>query len=88
MAHNVAICFQIADRGFIREGYKADLVLIDLNKNYTVERSNVLSKCGWSPFEGQQFNSVVTHTFVSGHLAYENGVFNESAKGERMLFNR
>lgn len=88
MAHNVAICFQIADRGFIREGYKADLVLVDLNKNYTVERSNVLSKCGWSPFEGQQFNSVVTHTFVSGHLAYENGVFNESAKGERMLFNR
>ncbi|WP_353139619.1 dihydroorotase [Pseudopedobacter sp.] len=88
MAHNVAICFQIADRGFIREGYKADLVLVDLNKNYTVERSNVLSKCGWSPFEGQKFNSVVTHTFVSGHLAYENGVFNESVKGERMLFNR
>lgn len=88
MAHNVAICFQIADRGFIREGYKADLVLVDLNKNYTVERSNVLSKCGWSPFEGQKFNSVITHTFVSGHLAYENGTFNESKQGERMLFNR
>ena len=88
MAHHVAICFEIKDRGFIREGYKADLVLVDLNKNYTVERSNVLSKCGWSPFEGQQFNSVITHTFVSGHLAYENGVFNESKKGERMLFNR
>ncbi len=88
MAHNVAICFQIADRGFIREGYKADLVLVDLNKNYTVERSNILSKCGWSPFEGQKFNSIVTHTFVSGHLAYENGAFNESVKGERMLFNR
>ena len=88
MAHHVAICFEIKDRGFIREGYKADLVLVDLNKNYTVERSNVLSKCGWSPFEGLQFNSVITHTFVSGHLAYENGVFNESKKGERMLFNR
>ncbi|ADY52267.1 amidohydrolase [Pseudopedobacter saltans DSM 12145] len=88
MAHNVAVCFQIADRGFIREGYKADLVLVDLNKDFTVERSNVLSKCGWSPFEGQRFNSIVTHTFVSGHLAYENGTFNESKKGERMLFNR
>lgn len=88
MAHNVAVCFQMKDRGFIREGYKADLVLVDLNKNYTVDRSNVLSKCGWSPFEGQKFNSVVTHTFVSGHLVYENGVFDESIKGERLLFNR
>ncbi|MFD1630668.1 dihydroorotase [Pseudopedobacter beijingensis] len=88
MAHNVTVCFQMKDRGFIREGYKADLVLVDLNKNYTVDKSNVLSKCGWSPFEGQKFNSVVTHTFVSGHLVYENGVFDESIKGERLLFNR
>jgi dihydroorotase len=87
-SHNLATCFQIKDRGFIREGYFADLALLDLNASYEVNRNNVLSKCGWSPFEGQTFNSKITHTFVSGHLAFENGVFNEEVKGERLSFER
>lgn len=88
MTHSVADCFQIKDRGYIREGYHADLVLVDLNAETIVESSNIYSKCGWSPFEGHHFGSKVTHTFVSGHLVYENGTFNESKKGERLLFNR
>lgn len=87
-AHNLAICFQIKERGFIREGYFADLVLVDLDSSYTVSKENILSKCGWSPFEGQKFNSQITHTFVSGHLAYENGKFDESKLGERLSFDR
>ena len=87
-AHNLAICFQIKDRGFIREGYFADLVLVDLKANYTVSKENILSKCGWSPFEGQKFNSQITHTFVSGHLAYADGKFDESKLGERLVFER
>jgi dihydroorotase len=87
-AHSLAICFQIEKRGFIREGYFADLVLVDLKDSYQVEKSNLLYKCGWSPFEGQTFHSKITHTFVSGHLAYENGVFNESKLGERLSFER
>ena len=87
-AHNVAICFQIKERGFIREGYFADLVLVDLNQSYTVTKENILAKCGWSPFEGQKFNSQITHTFVSGHLAFENGKFDESKLGERLSFDR
>lgn len=88
MAHAVADCFQIEKRGYIRKGYFADLVLVDLNDSYTVEKSNVLYKCGWSPFEGTTFHSVVTHTFVSGHLVYNNGAFNEEKKGERLTFER
>lgn len=88
MAHNVAICFQIKERGFIREGYWADLVLVDLNQQYQVNKQNLLYKCGWSPFEGQTFHSVITHTFVSGNLVFNNGVFNESVKGKRLLFKR
>lgn len=88
MAHAVADCFQIEKRGYIREGYFADLVLVDLNAPQTVEKSNLLYKCGWSPFEGQTFHSSVTHTFVSGHLAYDNGKFDESKKGERLTFER
>ncbi len=88
MTHSVADCFQIKDRGYIREGYWADLVLIDLNNKTEVSASNLYSKCGWSPFEGTAFNSKVTHTFVSGHLAYENGQFNETIKGKRLAFNR
>jgi dihydroorotase len=88
MSHNPAILFQVKDRGFIREGYHADLVIVDPNKPWHVEKSNILYKCGWSPFEGQQFTSQVTHTFVSGHLAYEQGHFDESRKGERLVFNR
>lgn len=86
MAHNPAICFSIQNRGFIREGYYADLVLADLRKPTPVSRESVLSKCGWSPFEGYSFGSSITHTLVSGHLAYERGVFNEAKMGERLLF--
>jgi len=88
MSHNPAILFEIRERGFIREGYFADLVLVDINKPWTVSKGNVLAKCGWSPFEGTTFKSAVTHTFVSGHLAYAGGIFDESRKGERLLFNR
>jgi dihydroorotase len=88
MAHNPAILFQIEKRGFIREGYYADLVLVDPARPWTVAKSNVLAKCGWSPFEGNTFQSSVTHTWVSGHLAYANGKINEQQMGERLLFNR
>ncbi|RKD18254.1 dihydroorotase [Pelobium manganitolerans] len=87
-SHSLATCFQIKDRGFVREGYFSDLVLVDLQSSYKVERDNVLSKCGWSPFEGQTFNSQITHTFVSGHLAYNKGVFDESVLGQRLSFER
>lgn len=87
MAHAVADCFRIEKRGYIREQYYADLVLVDLKKEYTVEPSNILSKCGWSPFEGQTFHSIITHTFVNGHLVYKNGVFDETKKGKRLHFS-
>ncbi|GAB4342419.1 MAG: dihydroorotase [Flammeovirgaceae bacterium] len=87
-SHNPSIIFKIAERGYIREGYWADLVLVDLNKPYKVEKSNILYKCGWSPFEGHTFSSTITHTFVSGHLAFQNGVFDESVKGKRLVFDR
>jgi len=87
MAHNPAILFRIERRGFIREGYKADLVLVDLNENWTVEKENILYKCGWSPLEGMSFHSKVTHTFVNGNLVYENGKINEQKFGERLLFD-
>ncbi|WP_312768955.1 dihydroorotase [Epilithonimonas sp.] len=86
MAHNPAILFRIEKRGFIREGYKADLVLVDLNQNWTVEKENILYKCGWSPLEGTEFHSKVTHTFVNGNPVYENGKINEEKFGERLLF--
>lgn len=88
MCHAPARCFGVKDRGFIREGYAADLVLLDLNDAWIVEKGNILYKCGWSPFEGVEFQSKVTHTFVNGHLVYENGHFDESVKGERLLFDR
>jgi dihydroorotase len=88
MAHNLAILFKIEDRGFIREGYFADLVLVDLDSAWTVSKENILAKCGWSPFEGHTFQSKVTHTIVSGHLAFEEGVFHEDKKGERITFSR
>lgn len=87
MAHHPAICFNVEKRGFIREGYWADLVLVDLNKSNPVIKSNLLSQCLWSPFEGHTFGSSVTHTIVSGHLAYNQGNFNERKMGERLLFN-
>lgn len=87
-AHNPAIIFQIQNRGFIKEGFYADLVLVDLDKNYTVKKENILYKCGWSPFEGMKFNSYIEKTFVNGHLAYDSGNFDESKKGMRLLFER
>ncbi|WP_073570946.1 dihydroorotase [Algoriphagus zhangzhouensis] len=86
MSHNVAKLFRIEERGYIREGYHADLVLVDLNDPWTVSKENILAKCGWSPFEGHTFQSKVSHTIVSGHLVFENGQFDESKKGERLNF--
>ncbi|MEJ7737584.1 MAG: dihydroorotase [Chitinophagaceae bacterium] len=87
MSHAVARCFRIADRGFIREGYFADLVIVDMNKPTTISKNNILYKCGWSPLEGRTFPSI-THTFVNGNLVYESGHFNESVKGKRLEFDR
>jgi dihydroorotase len=86
MSHAVADCFRIRERGYIREGYFADLVIVDLNEKTAVQKENILSKCGWSPFEGEVFPAAVTHTFVNGNLVYGNGQWNESIKGQRLLF--
>ena len=88
MCHNPAIIFEIEKRGFIREGYKADLVLVDPDSKWTVSKDNLLYKCGWSPLEGTEFSAKVTHTFVNGYLAYENGKVSEEKRGERLLFDR
>ncbi|MBL7750381.1 MAG: amidohydrolase family protein, partial [Chitinophagaceae bacterium] len=88
MSHAVADCFEIKDRGYIREGYMADLVLVDLEQPWQVNKKNILYKCGWSPLEGFNFPASVTHTFVNGHLVYGNGVINESQWGQRLQFNR
>ena len=88
MSHAVATCFQIPDRGFIREGYYADLVVVDLNRQTIINKENILYKCGWSPIEGATMPAAVTHTFVNGNLVYENGEWNESEKGQRLLFAR
>lgn len=87
-AHNTATLFQIEQRGYIREGYWADLVLVDLNKPYTVTKDNILSKCGWSPFENHTFSATIEHTLVSGALAYTAGQIQEVGSGHRLLFNR
>ena len=87
-AHNPAILFQIKERGYIKEGYKADLVLINPKAPWTVNKENIDYKCGWSPFEGTTFKSRVTHTFVNGILVYENGRFPNQSKPERLTFNR
>jgi len=86
--HNPAILFQIKDRGFIREGYKADLVLVDLVSPWTVNKENILYKCGWSPFEGVTFKSRVSHTFVNGILTYHNLKFQNKSVSQRLTFNR
>lgn len=88
MAHAVADCFQIKKRGYIREGYYADLVLVDLQSPWTVDKQNVLYKCGWSPFEGQSFQSKVLYTIVNGNVVYANGIFDETVKGQRLTFER
>lgn len=87
-AHNPAILFEIKDRGYIRKGYKADLVLVDLNAPWTVNSENILYKCGWSPFEGTSFTSRITHTLVNGQIAYEHLKFPNRTIGERLTFNR
>lgn len=88
MAHNPAILFDIDRRGYIREGYHADLVLVDPNSPWTVAPENILYKCGWSPFEGTTFTSAVTDTIVSGNLVYQNGQFDDNVRGSRLNFNR
>ena len=88
MCHNPAICFKVENRGFIREGYFADLVLVDLNNPWEVNKENILYKCGWSPFEAEIFNAKITHTLVNGHIAFEHGKFNESKNGMRLTFDR
>lgn len=87
-AHNLAICFDIEKRGFIREGYWADLVLVDLKDSWTVTKLNNFYKCGWSPFDGDTFQASITHTFVSGNLAYQNGKFTTDQIGKRLTFAR
>lgn len=88
MCHAPSICFQIAERGFIREGYWADLVLVDLAGKTEVTKESLHYKCGWSPLEGQVLPARITHTIVSGHLAYEHGIFHEQKMGERITFTR
>ena len=88
MCHAPADIFQVHNRGYIREGYFADLVLLDLDQKWTVEPHNILYKCKWSPFEGYTFTGEITHTFVNGYLVYEKGIFDESKKGMRLTFDR
>jgi dihydroorotase len=88
MSHAPAACFRIQERGYIREGYHADLVLVDLNKPHTVTDKNIFYKCGWSPLEKFTFSASVTHTFVNGRLVYADGRFDEAVKGQRLMFDR
>ena len=88
MCHNPAILYRIDRRGFIREGYQADLALVDMNASRRISNQTEYSKCGWTPYDGLEVHSLVTHTFVNGNLVYENGVFHEESRGERLVFNR
>ena len=88
MCHNPSILFQIEKRGYIKEGYFADLVLVDLNNPWTVTKDNILYKCKWSPFEGATFKSRITHTFLNGDLVYQNSKFNNVKSAQRLTFNR
>jgi len=88
MSHAVATCFEIEKRGYIRQGYFADLVLVDLHRPWTVEKNNILYKCGWSPFEGHTFNSSVVSTFVNGNQVFDQGKFDETTMGMRLTFDR
>src|SRR5688572_5667510 len=88
MSHAVADCFQIKERGYIREGYHADLVIVDTNTSTSVTKDTILYKCGWSPLEGVELPATITHTFVNGHLVYGKGVWDESKKGQRLKFDR
>lgn len=88
MSHAVADCFQIKERGYIREGYHADLVIADLQQQTKVSKENILYRCGWSPLEGFEFPAAITHTFINGRLVYGNGVWDESLRGQRLVFER
>jgi dihydroorotase len=88
MSHAVADCFRVKERGFIREGYHADLVIVDMNNSTKVSKENILYKCGWSPLENFEFPASITHTFVNGNLVYNNGVWDESIRGQRLKFDR
>ena len=88
MSHAVATCFNIHERGYIREGYHADAVIVDLKAKTHVSKNNILYKCGWSPLEGMTFPAAISHTFINGNLVYEKGTWNESYKGERLKFER
>ena len=87
MCHNPAILYRIDRRGYIREGYHADLALVDMNSSRVISNSTEYSKCGWTPYDGVQTRCTVTHTFVNGNLVFENGAFHEESRGERLLFN-
>lgn len=88
MSHAVADCFRVAERGYIREGYYADLVVVDLHNEWTVKKDNIYYKSGWSPFEGRTFHSKVLQTIVNGEIVFDNGIFNEDYRGKRLTFNR
>jgi dihydroorotase len=88
MAHAPAILFKVENRGFIREGYFADLVIVNPNQGITISKENILTKCGWSPFEGQNFSNTIEKTFVNGNLVYSEGKIIENGIGSRLLFNR
>ena len=88
MSHAVATCFQIRDRGFIREGYFADLVIVDPDQRTVVSRQGLLYKCAWSPLENFSFPASIRYTFVNGQMVYGNGRFDESQKGQRLSFAR
>ncbi|MFH0756008.1 MAG: dihydroorotase [Bacteroidota bacterium] len=88
MCHAPARLFGVKDRGFLDPGFKADMVLVDMEQEWTVAHKNIYYKCGWSPFEGETFQSSVTHTWVNGKLVYKEGLFNEMVRGERLLFER
>ncbi|MBI3234635.1 MAG: amidohydrolase family protein, partial [Bacteroidetes bacterium] len=88
MCHAPADCFNLSNRGYIREGYAADLVLIDPKKTYTVSKRNILYKCGWSPLEGTTFSNEIAYTFVNGNVVYTNGKIIEGTIGQRLKFNQ
>jgi dihydroorotase len=88
MCHAPADIFHVKNRGYIRKGYKADFAIVDLNKTWKVEKNNILYKCGWSPLEGQEFHSQVTHTIINGNLIFDNGNIIEDFRGERLEFER
>ena len=88
MCHNPAILYKMTKRGFIREGYYADLTLVDLNSNWTVSKDNLLYKCGWSPLEGTEFSTQIIQTFVNGNLVFNNGVFESEEFGMAIAFGR